>query len=819
MPERLDQTAAAEAISDGTSVDWDGLEASTDPSVRGVVAQLRIIGALAAVHRAEAIPGDLDAWGPLAILERVGEGSFGTVYRAHDPRLARDVALKLLKEAASDSASLVVEEGRLLARVRHPNVITVHGADIAGGRAGLWMEFIHGHTLEALVRANGPMTADEAVAIGRTLCGALTAVHAAGLVHGDVKAQNVMRELDGRLVLMDFGAGREVVEDAADVPLTGTPAYVAPELFGGGRPSAGTDVYALGVLLFHLVTGAYPTPGRSRTEVHAAAAARTRVRLRDVRADLPEAFVTAVEKAIAPHPSSRFSSAADLDRALAAIESSPTRGGDGTRASRSTRRGVVLAGVLLLTIAAAVASLGRWRSGSAATAVLAPERSLAVLPIVNQTQDPAMEYLADGITESLIRELSLAKGLRVTSRTSSMYFKNRPGTVRDLARQLDVDLAIESSLRVSGDHLDVEMTLVDARADRSLWTRRFVEFRSKPARLQADIALELRKQLGATPVSPARTADDEAYRWYLKGRYEWNKRTADGLNAAVEYFNKAVAVDPSYAAAHAGLAESYLLLGAFSWRPAADAFPLADAAARRALELDPGLSSPHAVKGYLLTGSYEPSAAYSEYLRAIELDPNNVTARQWYALSVMTVNSSEALRQIEIARRLDPMSKILSSDAAVVYKHVGRWDEAIAQLERTIQLYPDFAEGYIQLGNIYEQRGHAARAVEVFQKAAHLGRNNGYVLAAIAYNQAAAHDLNGARQTVNELEELAGHTYVPPGALAIAYASLGDETRAKTHLRQEASRDDIGKALTEAQRKPGLERLTQFARSLTTLER
>jgi serine/threonine protein kinase len=422
MPERLDQAAAAEAISDGTSVDWEGLEASTDPSVRGVVAQLRIIDALAAVHRAAALPGELDAWGPLTILERVGEGSFGTVYRAHDPRLARDVALKLLKEAASDSAALVVEEGRLLARVRHPNVITVHGADIAGGRAGLWMEFIHGETLEAIVRTGGPMGAGEAAAIGRVLCGALTAVHGAGLVHGDVKAQNVMREQDGRVVLMDFGAGREVVEDPPDAPLTGTPAYVAPELFDGGRPSAGTDLYALGVLLFHLVTGSYPTPGRSRTEVHAAAAARTRVRLRDLRADLPDAFVAAVEKAIAPDPSERFSSAAAFDRALAAIEGSRTTSAAGTTTtSRSTRRGAVLAGVLVLAIAAAVASLGRWRGASAAPPVLAPERSLAVLPIVNRTQDPAMEYLADGITESLIRELSLAKGLRVTSRTSSMW--------------------------------------------------------------------------------------------------------------------------------------------------------------------------------------------------------------------------------------------------------------------------------------------------------------------------------------------------------------------------------------------------------------
>lgn len=178
----------------------------------------------------------------------------------------------------------------------------------------------------------------------------------------------------------------------------------------------------------------------------------------------------------------------------------------------------------------------------------------------------------------------------------------------------------------------------------------------------------------------------------MKGRYQWNKRNAEDLRTAREGFDKAIETDPTYAVAHAALAETYLLLGAFSWLPAADAFPLAEAAAERALPLDPKLSAPHAVRGYLLAGRYETSAAYSEYLRAIELDPSNVTARQWYALTLMALNPSEAVRQIEIARRLDPMSKIISSDVAVVYKRAGQWDEAIAQLQRTIQLYPDFAE-------------------------------------------------------------------------------------------------------------------------------
>jgi serine/threonine protein kinase/tetratricopeptide (TPR) repeat protein len=810
---------AAGSIADGTAPDWTSLEASSRPDERGVLSQLRLVAALVGAQRAAASEVG-QGWGPLKIVERVGHGSFGAVYRAYDPRLARQVALKLLDaEVPVASTSLAVEEGRLLARVRHPNVVTVFGADVADGQTGLWMEFIEGITIDEVLRTQGPAGAHEAAVVGRTLCGALAAVHASGLVHGDIKAPNVMREHGGRVVLMDFGAGRDHHADAATHPVMGTPLYVAPELLGGAMPSARSDIYSLGVLLFHLVTGSYPTPGSTLEAVTRAHEAQTRVRLRDLRPDLPDAFISVIEKACALDPSDRYGSAGELEAALGSILHSgePARAVGPPR--RRIRRSVLLAGVVVFAIAAAVTSLGPWRTDSKAATPVAPERSVVVLPMVNQSRDPEAEYLVDGMTEGLIRELSMARNLRVTSRTSSMYFKKRPGPVREMARLLDVDLAIESSLRTSAGQLEVEMTLVDARTDRSLWTRRFVAVRSQPAQLEAEIALELLKQFGASPATPSRAADDEAYRWYLKGRYQWNKRTSDGLRAAREHFDKAIETDPTYAVAHAGLAETYLLLGAFSWLPAADVFPLAGAAAERALELDPALSAPHAVKGYLLSGRSENSGAYSEYLRAIELDPNNVTARQWYALSLMAANPSEAVRQIEIARRLDPLSKIISSDAAVVYKHVGRWDEAIAQLERTIQLYPDFAEGYIQLGNIYEQRGDPARAAGVFQRAIELGEDQAYVLAAVIYNLAASKDIDGARVALGKLQQLARHKYVPPGALAIAYASLGDETRAMMFLKQEASPDDMGKATMEAARKPGLQWLSQLTTSIPTRER
>ncbi|MGQ0735014.1 MAG: protein kinase domain-containing protein [Acidobacteriota bacterium] len=331
----------AKAILEGTPVDWDAVDASSDATDRGTVRNLRIVAEIAALHRqpdeprAPAEPTEATAghrhptvasWGHLRLLEPIARGAFGEVYRAWDTHLDREVALKLLRAAptAGDpSGSLsdparVVDEGRLLARVRHPNVITVYGAETREGTVGIWMEFIRGRTLQQLVEQQGPLGAREAAGIGADLCRALSAVHGAGLLHRDVTARNVMREDGGRVVLMDFGAGHEwnVETPALGTDVTGTPLYMAPELFAGGRADLRTDIYALGALLFYLVTGTFPVAGRTLAELRAAHRAGARTRLRDLRADLPAAFVRAVETAMGVDPAERCQTAGALEASL-----------------------------------------------------------------------------------------------------------------------------------------------------------------------------------------------------------------------------------------------------------------------------------------------------------------------------------------------------------------------------------------------------------------------------------------------------------------------------------------------------------------------
>jgi eukaryotic-like serine/threonine-protein kinase len=346
----------AGAITDGRVPDWGGAESTaTTDEERQLVDELRILASLAAVHQgsplstAPAEPSDVvDAdpvrWGPLEIREKIGSGHFGTVYLAWDSALERQAALKLLRE--SSGTAEVIREGRLLARVRHPNVVTVYGVDQHDGAVGLWMEFVDGLTLSRLLATFGALSARDATLIGIDLCGAVTAVHKAGLLHRDIKAQNVMRDGSGRIVLMDFGAGRIRAEQTPAGGITGTPLYLAPEVFNRAPATIASDIYSAGVLLFHLVTTEYPVEGHTLTEVETAHARGERQWLADLRPDLPASFVQVVERAIARDPAQRYRSSDEMRQHLIAtlephkpIEPAPGRHTTNARAYQSYLKG------------------------------------------------------------------------------------------------------------------------------------------------------------------------------------------------------------------------------------------------------------------------------------------------------------------------------------------------------------------------------------------------------------------------------------------------------------------------------------------------
>lgn len=416
--QRLEHLAAR--LDEGDPIDWvKEVNAAGDAEGRALVEALKTLADVADLlkqpERIDSVPGEAEGtpWGNLRVFEIVGRGAFGTVHRALDPQLNRRVALKLL-DPGVDLAHLknrILEEGRLLARVRHPNIVDVYGAGESDGRVGLWMEFIDGWTLGAEVQAHGPMSAEEAAVIGRKLCGTLVTIHAEQFVHADLKAHNVMRQRGGRIVLMDFGAGQPIV-DADERRLAGTPLYLSPERLAGGPASTQCDVYALGVLLYFLATGAHPVDGETREEVERAHREGRYIRLRDRRPDLPDVFVAAVEGAIAPDPAQRHATAGAFDAALARVmlpDALPTSGAPntmpadaaaksapGSPQTGSTRPGKwILPALAAAVVTATVAGIWRAGPGPSPQAIVSPTPPVSAPPVAPEYSIRAAFYQVD----------------------------------------------------------------------------------------------------------------------------------------------------------------------------------------------------------------------------------------------------------------------------------------------------------------------------------------------------------------------------------------------------------------------------------------
>ena len=463
---------AAGRIADGEEVDWASLPTDTD---RAIADELAVVAQIAAGHRqlhqllpvtadtpAHLVP-DRARWGHLDLLNIVGRGTYGIVYRAWDTRLERLVALKLFHGAANPDA--VTEEGRMLARVRHENVVSIYGTDVVDGVAGIWMELVHGRTLDTVVNASGPLSARDTAAIGVDIAKALAAVHAAGLLHCDVKAQNVVQEAGGRVVLTDFGAGRlapEMRDEDQIVDVAGTPRYMAPELFHrGASATRATDIYSLGVLLYFLVSGKYPVAGTTLSELRRNHQARASRSLRDINPDLPPALIDAVSQATHRDPEQRPESAAVVQGMLATVAAHPA----------AAARKISSWWWLIVPAIAALLALTVWAVGSRAP--VAPEtNSIAVLPIRNLTGDPSQQHLADGLSDALIGRLALVPGLAVASPTTVASLQSQ--FEREIAAKLGVRYLLAGSIVRDDSSIRINVMLNDPRAGRTLWATELV---------------------------------------------------------------------------------------------------------------------------------------------------------------------------------------------------------------------------------------------------------------------------------------------------------------------------------------------------------
>jgi eukaryotic-like serine/threonine-protein kinase len=657
--------------------------------------------------------------GPYRILEKLGKGGMGEVYRARDSRLERDVALKVLPAGAtSDDAARtrLVREARLASKLNHPHICTIYEVGDADGQVFIAMELVEGLSLSARL-ADGPLPLKQVVRYGKQLADALAHAHARGVVHRDFKSPNVIVTPEGEAKVLDFGLAKRLTgEELTDVTtvtqqaltapgmIAGTLAYMAPEQLRGRPADARSDIWALGVVLYESAAGARPFRGGTAFEVSSTILEQAPPPLPPA---VPAPLVAVIERCLAKEPAQRYQRSSEVRAALEALQPGEMVAPPPDAAARPRRRrlGLEALAVLGLLAAVVIASVAfdiagvrtRLRGGAAA-----PARAvrLAVLPIVNLTGDPEQEYLSDGLTEELIAELGglHPQGLSVIARGSVMRYKGGNTPVDQVGRELHVEYVLEGSARREGGRVRITAELIQVRDQAQLWAHTYERELSGILALQGEVAKEVAGALALKllPAELARLANvrrvnPAAYDACLKGTHYRQILNPAGYDAAERYYRLALQEDPTYAAAWAGIARVWLGRHQMGIVPARVAVPEAKAAALKALELDGNEWEAHrALAGILTWSDWDWPAAERKWKDIVALNPNSAEARQGYSHFLMNVGRpDEAMAQIERALQVDPLSVRTQSFYATDLVYVRRYDDAIATSRAALRLQPD----------------------------------------------------------------------------------------------------------------------------------
>jgi serine/threonine protein kinase/tetratricopeptide (TPR) repeat protein len=800
MRDLHDLDSLAGAVADGTPLDWDRIEAvAPDERSRSMVRNLRALAAMAGLHRTldgdEARPrepatlrtpvGSVDRplrmWGHFALEQHIGAGSFGDVFRAIDTRLDRVVAVKLARSELRDPQATLVE-ARLLARVRHPNVAQVYGADVFDGQPGLWMEFIEGQTLSAVLHRQGALSEGEAAVVGLDLCRALAAVHGAGLLHRDIKAQNAMRESGGRIVLMDFGGGREMSSRRGAGGDTGTPLYLAPEVLKGEPASARSDVYALGVLLYHLVTREFPVKATDALGLAAAHDGDRRVSVAERRPDLSPRFARVIERATAPDADARYASAGAMAADLADVLNPQPAVVAPAAPSPRRRVGRLVAAAAALAVAAGLIAWGALGGrGAGGTASI---ESILVLPLADDSRDARQEYLAAGFTNALAEDLGLIRSLRIV--TSSQARTHRDADPQALARGVGADGYLQGAIRRSADRLVLSLRLFNTASGAVLWAGTFDrpahEGLSLNREVAREIADELRVALSAeeSRVLSARVSvSARAQDAYLRGWAEYHRLSRDGTLEALRQFEQAIALQPTFAAAHAALSYVHWSLGT-TYRVTSrdESRARAEAAALRAMELDPTLASAYAALGQVrFYYDWNWKDAEDLFRRAAELNANVANHRMQYGWLLAALNRFEpALQEMRAAVALEPDDIARRVALATTLYYARRFPGALEEIGRAIALDPNAPVGHLAKARFLAGAGRADEALAEIALARY--RSEPAVDAELARIQVHAGEPDEARRLLPALITATGEGRLAKDYLAFVHVALGETDHA-----------------------------------------
>jgi eukaryotic-like serine/threonine-protein kinase len=746
------------------------------------------------------------------IVEQLGAGGMGVVFKAQDSRLERAVALKFLPEKLAQQPRALERfrrEARAASALNHPGICTIYDIGEQDGRAFIAMEFIDGETLRNHIHGKALPVA-ELLELGIQIAEALDAAHSEGIIHRDIKPANIFVTKRGRAKVLDFGLAKLVPKGVAIADddsggesssstststsiagiISGTPSYMSPEQVRGDALDARTDIFSLGLVLYEMATGRQAFGGGTGGAIIEAVLTRSPVSVRAINPDIPAALEAIIEKALHKDREQRYQHAADLladlQRLKREIDSGRTdQAGDSVSLLASTSGPV--SSTSHAVSRTTTPQSGSFRAPRASKTI----SSLAVLPFENVSRDPENDYLSDGITRSLINNLATVPKLRVMAQSTVFRYKGREIDPQAIGRELNVRAVLTGRMMQSGGSLRIGTELVDVATGSLLWG---AQFDRKPGdifviqdEISSEISGKLRLQLTHAEkkrLVKRHTENAEAYRLYLQGRHHWNRWTEEGFYKAIGYFQQAIEKDPSYALAHDGVADCYVLLGWNSYLPPKDAFPKAKVAAMAALEIAPDLGEAHTdLAAVLWLHDWQWAEAQNEFKRSLELNPCYPTANHYYAECLMTLGrNAEALARMKKSLELDPLSLIINVAIGWAYYHARQYDEAVAQLLRTVELDPNYPMTYWILGLIYRDTARYDLAISAGEKGVSLSGGSPLMRAALAQTFAAAGAPEKAIEIADELNELAKQRYVAPHFFAGIYVGLGEHDRAIEYL-------------------------------------
>jgi serine/threonine protein kinase/Tfp pilus assembly protein PilF len=737
------------------------------------------------------------------IIEELGQGGMGKVYRALDKELNEEVALKLIRsEIATDARTLERFRNELknARKISHKNVGRMHELMEYEGAYYISMEYIPGQDLKSLLRQTGKQTLDTVTAIAKEICEGLSEAHRMGIIHRDLKPSNIMIDKKGDAKIMDFGIARSLESKGITGAgmMIGTPEYMSPEQVEGEEADQRSDIYSLGVIIYEMVTGRVPFWGDTPLSIAYKHKNTTPQHPGEIVGQIPEELNVLIMKCLKKDKERRYQSAEEVRAELENIEKKllipvvflpeEERKKVKIQGIQSALRkpSVLAAGVIIIALIAIASWQLFLKKPSAPSVMGAP--AIAVLPFSDLSPQQDQEYFCNGMTEEIIAKLSRLQGWKVMAKTSVMQYKDTEKSIKDIGRELNVTSILEGSIRKEENDIRITAQLVNVEDGFHLWSEIYDRKLDRIFAIQNDIAENIVNALKQKLSSEEKerlqrktTENVEAYNLYLQGRYFWEQRNKEGMRKSLERYQQALELDPNYALSWSGIADCYIAGGGrYLDLAASEAYPKAKAAASKALEIDNTLAQAHTSLAGLLTSFYwDWERAEEEFKQAIELNPNYSTAHIWYAEHLWTIgHHEESISRAKIALELDPLSLMTRTVLGLTYHFAGQYDQAIQQYRNTQDIDPNFHEAHYWMGHTLAQMGEYADAIEQFQIAVNLSGGNPGDRAALGYAYALAGKKKEAEEILDDLISLSKNRYVSPVDLAMVCTSLDKKAEA-----------------------------------------